>query len=558
MQKTIFLALVFMGRLCSSSLFAQTQLPLDSTFGTAGVYTYVAGGYVQDVVKLLVLPNDQLLVFSQSNLQTGGGISEVTKLRTDGTLDTGFGQFFGRAAYGTNQGGIPGSMRFWDATLDAQNHILITGYYALPGCSGCGYNFFVLKLQPNGRRDSTFGTDGFVSYNLRGPVTQILAEATSIALQTDGKIVVAGSYGSFVTGIFVARLLTTGQLDSTFSNDGYLTKDMETINFNPAKVGLQSDGKIVVGATYRKLGQSSPSGISNVMQFGVLRLLPDGTPDPDFGNLAVGLATYHYQPSIGGFNPSIPGPMVVMPDDRIMMAGSVTQDEGTGDFLYGYGGLRITPNGQPDSLFQVPDGIGAFYFLTTGSENDEGANSLLIDEAGNSYVGGYSYRDINGVSGFGLVHRRLANGSPDTTFGDRGLVYFQVAGVQTDIRQMAFNSKKELIIAGKMYSQPQAGFYVTAYQLPGISTRQETLYPEVSYQVFPNPAQETLHLRFAEAHKRQVRLFDMQGRVVMATQTSSDLALKLDVANLSEGVYLLQIQDLSFGRLHTSRVIIAP
>jgi len=77
------------------------------------------------------------------------------------------------------------------------------------------------RYNEDGSLDNTFGDDGRVSDRFR-----VLPEITGIALQSDGKIVVAGY--SFVEGsgdFFLARYNTNGTLDTSFDSDGWLTTD---------------------------------------------------------------------------------------------------------------------------------------------------------------------------------------------------------------------------------------------------------------------------------------------------------------------------------------------
>ena len=93
--------------------------------------------------------------------------------------------------------------------------------------------------------------------------------ATSVALQSDGKIVAAGTAnsGSFDEAAFV-RYTTAGVLDSTFDGDGKVTYDVRANSSDILNtVLIQSDGKII------GVGSSGGSYI-------LLRLLTNGALDP--------------------------------------------------------------------------------------------------------------------------------------------------------------------------------------------------------------------------------------------------------------------------------------
>src|SRR5689334_22880796 len=116
-----------------------------------------------------------------------------------------------------------------------------------------------------GDLDPTFAGDGkLLDWLSRGDDS-----ARGIAVQTDGKLVVAGqSWTGVGYGSAVARYNTDGSLDTTFGTDGKVTTD-----FNPSavaySVAIQPDGKIVVAG--------GGSGVA------VARYNTDGSLDPTFG-----------------------------------------------------------------------------------------------------------------------------------------------------------------------------------------------------------------------------------------------------------------------------------
>src|SRR5262249_26238123 len=106
-------------------------------------------------------------------------------------------------------------------------------------------------------------------------------EATSLALQPDGKIVVAGFSQYNATGDYdfaVARLLSNGVLDPSFDTDGKQTVAFDRGGSNNDQangVALQPDGKIVLA------GISQINSTGNY-DFAVARLLSNGALDPSF------------------------------------------------------------------------------------------------------------------------------------------------------------------------------------------------------------------------------------------------------------------------------------
>src|SRR5204862_281432 len=118
-------------------------------------------------------------------------------------------------------------------------------------------DFAVARLNANGSLDTTFDTDGkqTVGFDLGTAGTSTNDDrAQDVAIQSDGKIVLVGSanVGSLATGsnFAIARLNTNGSLDTTFDTDGRQTVSFSALNQDFANaVAIQSDGKIVVAGS---------------------------------------------------------------------------------------------------------------------------------------------------------------------------------------------------------------------------------------------------------------------------------------------------------------------
>src|SRR5262249_9418464 len=103
-------------------------------------------------------------------------------------------------------------------------------------------------------------------------VTQ--ARSVRLALQPDGKLVVVGQAGDQFDQTALARYDATGALDPTFGGGGTV---VVTTGFAEG-ISVQDDGALLLAGSFR---DGTFSG------FGVMRLLPDGSPDPSFGSAGV-------------------------------------------------------------------------------------------------------------------------------------------------------------------------------------------------------------------------------------------------------------------------------
>src|SRR5437667_2120863 len=146
------------------------------------------------------------------------------------------------------------------------------------------------RYLPDGRLDSTFGSEGIVV----GPSGQ----AYSMALQADGKILLAGWGANGNFGFFVVRFLPDGGLDTTFGNNGTASGP----SGYALGIALQPDGYIV-------LAGSDGRDTSVLARFD-----PAGVLDPVFGTNGV------VRTRIGGSSEA--RSVVVQPDGKIVAAGT--------------------------------------------------------------------------------------------------------------------------------------------------------------------------------------------------------------------------------------------
>jgi len=99
---------------------------------------------------------------------------------------------------------------------------------------------FVVRLTSAGTLDPSFGQGGFVK-----GVTGGYETVNAVAVQPDGKVLVAGARAGTPTQLFVARLTASGQPDPTFAQNGVFTYTAEAGGADYLSLG--ADGKLLVG-----------------------------------------------------------------------------------------------------------------------------------------------------------------------------------------------------------------------------------------------------------------------------------------------------------------------
>ncbi|MGW4122502.1 hypothetical protein [Nocardia sp. NPDC004711] len=327
---------------------------LDSAFGNGGKVVTDFGGK-SDVASAVALQADGKIVAvgTSHGTATGDNIA-VARYTTDGKLDNGFG-VNGQVSADLGTAADHGNA----VAVQADGKIVVAGSTR---DQEQGDNFVVLRYTPDGKLDNGFGTDGKVSTDFGGR-SDI---AKSVVVESDGKIVVAGTSSGTTTGdnIAVARYTSDGKLDPGFGVNGQVSSDLGTAADHGNAVAVQSDGKIVVVGSTKDPVQGD--------NFLVVRYTPDGKPDSGFG--ADGKATTDF----GG--KSDVAAAVALAHDGTIIAVGTSSGTGTGDNI---ALARYTSDGKPDS------GFGANGKVSTdlGTAADHG-NAVALQANGGIVVAG--------------------------------------------------------------------------------------------------------------------------------------------------------------------------
>ena len=256
-----------------SDFFVARLLPdgqPDVSFGLAGQVITDLGGVTNEGQNVVIQPADGKIVVSGSTRAPGtlgfvdDHYTDVARYTSEGQLDSTFG------AGGTlTLAGLVGK----DLAIQDDGRLLLVGTAdTTPPAAPAGSvtELAVLRLEPGGTPDTTFGTEGTATVSVTGltssngmPGRDI---GSAIALQPDGRIVVAGSATAtgFNLKFAVARLLSDGALDTDFTDTGAMTIDFFAFTDVAESVAVTTDGKIVVSGQVQNPGEV----------YGVARLAP--------------------------------------------------------------------------------------------------------------------------------------------------------------------------------------------------------------------------------------------------------------------------------------------
>lgn len=385
---------------------------LDATFGTNGVTTLLPQPVLNKAYSIVEQSDHSLLVAGYS-ISNGANVFVLSRLFPDGNLDTGFGlNGFVQIQIGTDA-------LCYAMTLQSDGKILLAG--GASTAANVSKDFAVLRLLSTGVPDSSFAGDGIQTVSF-GSGDEI---ARAVLVQPDGNILVSGTATTGNNSLFaIARLKTDGVLDPAFSGDGKNVLGIGTIFSNGYGMALLPDGKILMtgaakfgmaddvalarflpnglidntfgtsGAVVTNLGSDADSGNSIAIQpdgkilvagitgadrdFALLRYLPDGSLDPDFGSQGVVITDFF------GSDDYANG-VILQPNGNILVSGYAYFD-GKPDFAM----ARYLPSGALDPDFGLNGKV-----TTDISNGYDFGFPVILETDGKILQAGYSYFDLH-------------------------------------------------------------------------------------------------------------------------------------------------------------------
>lgn len=315
---------------------------LDSGYLTAGV------GFDKAVDKIVPLVNGSYIAFGSFTQFNGKSINRMVKLTSKGDLDT---------TFNPNQSGFDNTVK--EVMVLPDGKLLVAGNFTK-------YNDIAVKrmvrLNSDGSIDTSFNVGSGFNYMVY-----------ALALQPDGKIIVAGSFTSYngVSVKKVIRLQQNGDLDTSF-NIG------TNPDATPNLLLIQPDGKILAGGdftTFNGVGSNK-----------LIRLNSNGSVDFSF-SVGTGFVGTVYT-------------IALQNDGRILVGGSLSKYNGQtiGKII------RLNSNGTSDATFNSGTGF-------SGSA----VRSIVVQSNGRILVGGSFSGNYKGTSVKRML-RLLPNGTYDTSF----------------------------------------------------------------------------------------------------------------------------------------------
>src|SRR5438067_5130273 len=288
-------------------------------------------------------------------------------------------------------------------------------------------DFAVARYNPYGTLDKTFGVGGKVQTDF----PDLAAVASSVVIQPDGKIVVAG--GAFPLFTFagdfkVVRYNSNGSLDTSFGDGGIVTTTFPEGSY-AFDVALQADGKIIAAGTV--FVDFNPGDSSNT-DFALARYNPDGTPDATFGNGGQ-VSTDFLGLEDDAFS------LLIQPDGKIVAVGSANDPAS----FYDFAAVRYLSNGTIDTTFGVAGKVPTDF----GDQNFDRARSSALQPDGRIVAAGFAVSQNGGIQNF-AVARYTSNGVLDTGFGTGGMTQIDFGNCCQGAAKVLLQSNGKIITVG--------------------------------------------------------------------------------------------------------------
>ena len=411
---------------------------LDESFGMGGRTQFSVATLAQDVAAsdVAVLPDGKVIVAGAAIRNNLNSDFAVARLHADGSVDDGFGSGqAGGTIVAFDQGAFSNLDEPSAIAVQQDGKVLIAGTVDV----GNHRDFAIVRLTSDGQLDNTFSGDGRATFGFDLGAGDVDV-ATDIVIAADGKIIVVGYADTGVvndTDFALMRLNSDGTLDTTFDDDGKVTRQFD-LGFAPT---LDRANSVAINGTNIYLaGQSDNGGGNN--DFAIASFLPNGQPNNAFDSDGRVLVPF----DLGREQSDVANSIAFDQSQRLVVAGTVQVGSGTDTDI---AIARLNTDGTLDDSLSS-DGKVVVSFNDGQGFVDEGADVAITSE-NKILVVGTADQSTPGDRDFAIAQLN-PDGTLDDAFGAAGRQVvdfnFLSSGVLDTANAVAISSTGHIVVAG--------------------------------------------------------------------------------------------------------------
>lgn len=460
-----------------------------------------------DAGRAVAVQTDQKIVVAGISDNGANKDFALARYNIDGTLDNTFGEG-GKVITDINNNDYSHTI-----AIQTDGKILVAGH-SYPSDD---YDVTIVRYNTDGSLDNSFGTDGIATIVRSGE-----DQCRAMAVQTDGKIVIAGFLYNMNNDFSVYRFNDDGSPDVTFGSSGYVQTEVGDYDDFLRDVAIQPDGQIIL-AGYCDNGTD--------VDIALVRFTSTGELDGSFGENGIVIMPV-------GSSDDVAESIILQNDGKIIITGHMNNGSDR-DILI----TRFNTDGTLDNTFDS-DGIVT---IPVGDGNEYCEGSILQSD-GKILVSGYSH---NGDDYDFFVLRCNSDGTLDDTFGEEGIVITPFGDANDYGKDMTVQADERIVVAGFTVNTENDDFAVARY-LSGLSVGVVNFSIDDNLMlIYPNPVQDrvTLEYELTCAETISIELYNIQGKLVQAfvsqeARSSGAHEENLCIGNtIPAGSYLLVISN---------------
>lgn len=506
---TIFLLMTMAAALVMASgvAWAANAGDLDTSFDDDGRVEFNVFGGVDDSAEAVAIQPDGKIVMAGWWCGFGAdcntGTFALSRFNPDGSLDETFGSG-GRTLVAFPNGWAVAT----DVAIQADGKIVAAGWRN----DDDGVNdadFALIRLEQDGDLDPSFSGDGKVMTTFGGS-----DGGEAVAIQGDGKIVVAGStHGCGDEDFALARYNTDGSLDTTFSGDGRVCTGFGSDREGALAVAIQNNAfpgdhrtRIVVAGTT----DDDNCPLDCDYDFALARYYANGSLDTSFGGdgkVSTGFLS----------SEDVAAAVAIQTDGRIVAAGH-TLNTGDPDFAL----ARYKSDGSLDGSFE-----GGTLVTEMGAWDE--AEALAIQADGRIVAAGWS------TPGYFALTRYDTDGSLNTSFSGDGRLRTSFDGAAW-ANDVAIQADGRIVAAGNAESED--GDY--DFAMARYHSITDNTPPNTTITVGPSGAIDNTSATFTFVSSESSSKFQCS----LDGATFSTCTSPQSYSNLTEGSHLFRVRAI--------------